>query len=149
MQAIHVSEDPMLVGVSAITFKRWLLSGKVQEPSRNRNNWRVFSESDIALLREYAENGIDEQSTSGAAGSIPAPQLASFFSGIGGIDLGFQNAGFEVAFQCEVDQFRTYILQQHWPDVCRWPDIKELDLGRIPNVNAWVGGFHINNLRRS
>ena len=30
-------------------------------------------------------------------------KVASFFSGIGGIDLGLEQAGMEVEFQCEID----------------------------------------------
>ena len=42
------------VGVSAITLRRWLLSGKVPEVPRDRNGWRLFSESDIRRIRRFA-----------------------------------------------------------------------------------------------
>lgn len=44
-----------LVGVSAITLKRWLLSQKVAEVARNRNGWRVFTSKDIDRIRRFAE----------------------------------------------------------------------------------------------
>lgn len=72
--------------------------------------------------------------------SIPYT-VASFFSGIGGFDLGFQNAGFEVAVQCEIDTFCNQILQQHWPNVPKYKDIRELDHAVIPASDVWVGGF--------
>ena len=31
-------------------------------------------------------------------------RVASFFSGIGGFDLGFEKAGMKVVFQCETDK---------------------------------------------
>ncbi len=69
------------------------------------------------------------------------PTFASFFSGIGGIDLGFANAGFQVTMQCEVDKFCTSILQAHWPKVTRHLDIKEIDHAAIPVSDVWSGGF--------
>src|SRR5258708_6589094 len=44
----------------------------------------------------------------------PAPTLASFFSGIGGFDLGFDRAGFRVTFQCEINAYCRSILRRHW-----------------------------------
>lgn len=41
-------------------------------------------------------------------------RVASFFSGIGGIDLGLENAGMEVAFQCEILTFGQQVLKKHW-----------------------------------
>lgn len=69
------------------------------------------------------------------------PKAASFFSGIGGFDLGFQQAGFEVSFQCELDGFCTEILEQHWPGVKRHKNIKDLKNADIPFSQVWAGGF--------
>jgi len=73
--------------------------------------------------------------------SSAMPTVASFFSGIGGFDLGFQNVGFKVTLQCEINTFCNQILQQHWPDVPRHTDIRELDYAAIPTSDVWVGGF--------
>ena len=61
--------------------------------------------------------------------TIPTPALtvASFFSGIGGFDLGFERAGFTVTMQCEIDKYCTNILHKHWPNKLRFGDIKKLD----------------------
>lgn len=42
------------IGVSAITLRRWLLSGKVREVSRDRNGWRIFSQKDVDRIRRFA-----------------------------------------------------------------------------------------------
>lgn len=67
--------------------------------------------------------------------------VASLFSGIGGFDLGFERAGFEVTFQCEIERFCTDILKQHWPKVPKAADIKELKGADIPTSEVWVAGF--------
>jgi DNA (cytosine-5)-methyltransferase 1 len=42
------------VGVSAITLRRWLLSGKVEEVTRDRNGWRLFTRKDVERVRRFA-----------------------------------------------------------------------------------------------
>lgn len=50
----------------------------------------------------------------------------SLFSGIGGMDLAAEMAGFKTVGQCEFADFPHSILQKHWPDVPRWRDVREL-----------------------
>lgn len=73
-------------------------------------------------------------------------RVASFFAGIGGFDLGFERAGLDVVWQCEINEFCRDILQQHWPKVPRVKDIKEVanekEAGAsIPDAAIWTGGF--------
>jgi len=53
-------------------------------------------------------------------------KVLSLFSGVGGFDLGLENAGMETVFQCEWDKHATKILERHWPDVPRWGDVSTL-----------------------
>lgn len=73
-------------------------------------------------------------------------QVASFFSGIGGLEIGFERAGFEVNFQCEIKPFCLEILEKHWPDVPRFEDIRTLDPEDIPDAEVWVAGFPCQDL---
>ena len=73
-------------------------------------------------------------------------KVASFFSGIGGLDLGFEEAGFDVVFQCEVKPFCQKILRQHWPDVPLKSDIRRLDEAEIPDASVWLAGFPCQDL---
>ncbi len=72
-------------------------------------------------------------------------KAASFFSGIGGFDYGFKQAGFEVSFQCEIDEFCREILEKQWPGVPRSENIKDLtkdsNHATIPISDVWLGGF--------
>ncbi|MBP7997885.1 MAG: DNA (cytosine-5-)-methyltransferase [Chloroflexi bacterium] len=68
-------------------------------------------------------------------------KVASFFSGIGGFELGLEKAGMEVVFQCEIDRFNHKILQNHWPNVPCHYDIKTLEETCIPESDVWCAGF--------
>lgn len=50
----------------------------------------------------------------------------SLFSGIGGLDLAAEWAGFETVGQCEWADYPTKVLEKHWPGVPRWRDIRDV-----------------------
>lgn len=67
--------------------------------------------------------------------------LGSLFSGIGGMDLGLERAGFEVRWQVEIDPFCRRVLAKHWPNVPRYTDIREIREGDLEPVECIAGGF--------
>ena len=73
-------------------------------------------------------------------------EVASFFSGIGGFDIGFENVGMKIVFQCEINSFCRRILKKHWPDVPLISDINELSVNEIPAADLWCGGFPCQDL---
>ena len=68
-------------------------------------------------------------------------RVASFFSGIGGFDLGLERAGMNVVFQCEINTFCKKVLKKHWPHVQLESDILQLNVYDIPEAELWAGGF--------
>lgn len=69
------------------------------------------------------------------------PRVASFFAGIGGFDLGFERAGMETVWQCEIKPFCQDVLAHHWPDVPRATDIRHVEPTDIPDADIWPEGF--------
>lgn len=53
----------------------------------------------------------------------------SLFSGIGGLDLAAERAGFRTVGQCEFADYPYQVLCRHWPDVPKWRDICALSGG--------------------
>jgi DNA (cytosine-5)-methyltransferase 1 len=62
----------------------------------------------------------------------------SLFSGIGGIDLGFDRAGLKCAWQVEIDPFARKVLEKHWPGVPKHDDIRTF---KPTAVDVIAGGF--------
>ena len=55
----------------------------------------------------------------------------SLFSGIGGLDLAAEMAGFRTVGQCGWAHYATTGLEQSWPDAHRRPVSRALDRGRF------------------
>lgn len=75
--------------------------------------------------------------------------FGSFFSGIGGIDLGLERAGLECKWQVENDPWCCKVLEKNWPDVQRYTDIKELTGAELASTDIICGGFPCQNVSDS
>ena len=68
--------------------------------------------------------------------------VESLFSGIGGIDLGFQQAGFEIVCANELDKDVCKTYRQNFPDTELFEcDIRKLDASLLSKVDIITAGF--------
>ena len=77
-------------------------------------------------------------------------KVLSLFSGVGGFDLGLENAGMETVFQCEWDKHCRTVLDRHWPTVPKWDDVSTLTgehiLAHAPVVDVVAWGSPCQDL---
>lgn len=71
----------------------------------------------------------------------------SLFSGIGGLDLAAEWAGFETIGQVEKDDYCLAVLKKHWPGVPKWRNVEDVtadalrDAGIAYRPTVLSGGF--------
>ncbi|MEM1183679.1 MAG: DNA cytosine methyltransferase [Planctomycetota bacterium] len=68
-------------------------------------------------------------------------RFLSLFTGVGGLDLGLERAGWTCVGMCEQDEFCRAVLSSHWPAVPISKDVRELTAHSVPELDAIVGGF--------
>lgn len=68
--------------------------------------------------------------------------VGSLFSGIGGIELGFERAGgFKTEWFVERDIYCQFVLKKHWPQAIVYDDVTTLDFAAVPKIDILTGGF--------
>lgn len=65
--------------------------------------------------------------------------VGSLFTGIGGIDYAFQQAGFNITWQVEIDDYCQQVLNKNFPDVSKHFDIN--NCRNLPHVDVITAGF--------
>lgn len=54
-RVFSIQEAAENVGISKTTLHRWLRRGKVPEPRRDRNGWRIFTAQEVEAIRLCVE----------------------------------------------------------------------------------------------
>lgn len=67
--------------------------------------------------------------------------VGSLFAGIGGFDLGFERAGFDIKWQVEKDERKSAVLAERWTGVERFTDITTVEPSQLAEVDVWTAGF--------
>lgn len=69
-------------------------------------------------------------------------RVLDLFSGIGGFSLGLERTGgFETVAFCEIDKHCHGVLADHWPNVRRFHDVRELRGSDVGVADGICGGF--------
>lgn len=69
------------------------------------------------------------------------PTVVSLFSGAGGLDLGFINAGFHVVWANDIDEYAVKTYRRNIGDHIICKDINEIRPEDIPYCDVLIGGF--------
>ena len=81
-------------------------------------------------------------------------RIVSLFSGAGGLDLGFSQAGHEIIWANDIDKDACATYRKNIGDHIICADIKDIDIHSIPDCDIVIGGFpcqcfSMANMRRS
>jgi DNA (cytosine-5)-methyltransferase 1 len=70
----------------------------------------------------------------------------SLFAGVGGFDMGMEQAGYEPVFQVEWDKNCQKILHHHWPTVPKWGDVCDVNGADLPPCDVLIFGSPCQDL---
>lgn len=67
--------------------------------------------------------------------------VLSLFSGVGGLDVAFENVGFKIVYANDIDKFacKTYSLNFNIKPIC--DDVKNISGKDLPNFDCLIAGF--------
>ena len=68
-------------------------------------------------------------------------RVVSFFSGIGGLDKGFSDAGYDVIWANDFDKYAVQTYEKNYDNKIVLGDINQIPLDEIPDCDVLIGGF--------
>ena len=69
------------------------------------------------------------------------PRVVSLFSGAGGLDLGFKEAGFQIVWANDFDKDAVATYNLNIGNECVFGDIEQIPSSDIPDCDIIIGGF--------
>ncbi|NZA27212.1 DNA cytosine methyltransferase [Luteimonas sp. SJ-92] len=72
------------------------------------------------------------------------PTVVGLFAGVGGLEAGFHEAGFETSLLCEIDSTARQVLQTRFPGAAIESDVRAL--ARLPACTVLTAGFPCQDL---
>ena len=70
---------------------------------------------------------------------VAGVNVLGLFSGIGGFELGFSRAGFDIAAMCEIEPYCRAVLAKRFPGVPVYGDVRGVTAGRL-----WIDGIDVD-----
>ena len=68
-------------------------------------------------------------------------KVVSLFSGIGGLDKGFKDAGFDIIWANDFDKYAAQTYSANYENEIIIGDINDIPLSNIPDCDVLIGGF--------
>ncbi|MBP4002430.1 DNA cytosine methyltransferase [Pseudomonas koreensis] len=69
------------------------------------------------------------------------PTLGSLFAGIGGFDVGFENAGYRSTWQVELNPINRAVLADRFPHAQQFEDVRQCGAHNLSPVDVLIAGF--------
>lgn len=67
--------------------------------------------------------------------------VGSLFSGVGGIEFGFERAGFKTVWLIEYEPYAAAVLKKQFPEATIYGDITQIDFNSVQPIDVLTGGF--------
>lgn len=77
------------------------------------------------------------------------PTFGSLFAGIGGFDMGMEQAGWSCRFQVEFDAACQNILKKHWFDITKFLDVRDVNGIDLEPVDCIIFGSPCQDLSKA
>lgn len=134
MKTYNVTEAAEILGHHPNTLRNWEKEGILIPVRLGTRGDRVYGEDQLKNFAPKLINQSERQTPVGI------PKVISFFSGCGGLDLGFEKAGFRVVFANDIylPSAETYS-KNIGPIDTR--SIQDIPLGDVPDADLIIGGF--------
>ena len=68
-------------------------------------------------------------------------KMASLFSGVGGVDLGFAQAGFTTVYANEIDVYPAQTFEENFGIKVDVRDITTIEASELPDFDVLLAGF--------
>lgn len=68
-------------------------------------------------------------------------RVVSLFSGVGGIDMAFENAGFKTVFANDIDTYACKTFDENFELKSTCKDVREIDAKDLPDFDCLIAGF--------
>ena len=73
-------------------------------------------------------------------------KVGSLFAGIGGLDVGFERAGFDVSWCIEINEKCQSVLRRHFPNTKLFSDVRNCTAENLEKVDIITAGFPCQDL---
>ncbi len=103
---------------------------------------KITSKKDkfMSETKQYSQSlfGFDDKKENSTTNKL---KVGGLFAGIGGIELGFKKAGFEISWANEIDQKACITYRLNHPHQLFEKDIKDLKTNEVEKIDILTGGF--------